>query len=112
MSYRGLNKVSKIYKYPLPRCDMAITIFEIGSTCIYVNTVDAKQGYRQISVRECDVDKLAFFVPDNKKYGFTVILFGPVNTPSFYSCLMGAFKTEWTYSSSRNFVILSFLKAC
>ena len=67
VSYRGLNKVTKIYKYPITRCDMAITIFEISSTGIYFTTVDAKQDYHQISVRECDVDILALFGPDNKK---------------------------------------------
>ena len=41
------------------------------------------------------MEKLAFFGPDNKKYGFTVMSFGPVNVPYFYSYTMGAFKTEW-----------------
>ena len=57
-------------------------------------TVDAKQGYHQVKVPDCDIKKLAFFPPD-KKYAFNVILFGPVNTPAFYTCMMGTFKVEW-----------------
>ena len=95
VSYREVNKVTKLYEYPIPRCDMAITIIELGSSGIYFITVDARQGYHQVKVRDCDVEKLAFFGPDDKKYGFTVMPFGPVNIPPFYTCVMGVFKTEW-----------------
>ena len=66
VSYRGLNKVTKLYKYNIPRCDMAFTIMELGFTGIYFITVDAKQGCHQIAVRKCDVENLAFFGPSNK----------------------------------------------
>ena len=72
---------------------MAITIIELESPGIYFITVDAKQGYHQIDVRDCNVDKLSFFGPDNKKYSFTVIHFGTINAPPFYTCMMGTFKT-------------------
>ena len=95
VSYRGLNKVTKLYEYPIPRCDMAITIIELGSTGIFFITMDTKQGYHQIAVRACDIEKLAFFGPNSKKYGFRVMPFGPVNAPGFYTCMMGTFKTGW-----------------
>ena len=95
VSYRGLNRVTKLFEYPIPRCDIAVTIFESGSGRMWIITVDAKQGYHQIKVRECDVEKLAFFGPDDKKYAFTVMPFGPVNAPAFYTCMMGSLKTEW-----------------
>ena len=60
ISYHGLNKITKIYKYPIPYCDMAVKISEIGSSKMWIITVDAKQGCHQISVRECDVEKLTF----------------------------------------------------
>ena len=66
ISYRGLNKITKIYKYSIPRCNMVVTIFEIGSSKIWIITVDTNQGYHQIGVQECDVETLAFFTPDNK----------------------------------------------
>ena len=94
VSYRGLNKVTKVYEFPIPRCDMAVTIFHTGANKMYIITVDAKQGYHQVKVRSCDVEKLAFFAPDHKKYAFTVIPFWQVNAPAFYSCMMGNFKVE------------------
>ena len=81
-------------EYHILRCDMALTLMELGSTGIFFITVYNKQGYHQISVRACDVEKVTFFGPDNKKYGFTVIPFGPVNAPLFYTCMMGKFRTE------------------
>ena len=94
VSYRGLNKVNKIYEYLIPWCDMAVTIFEIISSKMWIITVDDKQGYHQISVRKCDIENLVFFAPDSKMYEFTVMPFGPVNEPAFYSCMMGTFKDE------------------
>ena len=75
VSYRGLNNVTKIYEYPISQCDMAVTIFEIGSFKMCIIIVNAKQSCHQISVRKCDIEKLAFFAPDNKKYSFTVMPF-------------------------------------
>ena len=95
VSYCGLNKITKLYECPIPRCNMAITIIELGSTGIYFIKVDAKQGYHQVAVRACDVEKLAFFGPDNKTYGFTVMPFGLVNAPPIYIFMMGVFKMEW-----------------
>ena len=68
VSYRGINKVTELYEYPIHRCDMAITIMELGSTGIFFITVDAIQGYHQIAVKAYDVEKIAFFGPDNKEY--------------------------------------------
>ena len=40
------------------------------------------------------MEKLAFFSPDNKKDCLKVMLFGPVNGKSFYSCMMDNFKNQ------------------
>ena len=95
VSYLGINEVTKFYEYPIPRCDTAITIFQIGSSGIYFVIMDTKQGCHHIAVREYDVEKLTFFGPDHKKYGSTVTPFGPVNAPSFYMCMMENFKSAW-----------------
>ena len=60
-------------------------------------TVDTKQWYYQISVRECDVEKLACFAPNNMTYVFTVIPFGPVNAPPFYTAMIRIFQAEWMH---------------
>ena len=67
VSHRGLNKVTNIYEFPISRCDMVVTISQTGSSKLWIITVDAKKGYHQVTVRECDIEKLVFFVPDHKK---------------------------------------------
>ena len=62
---------------------------------IYFISLDARQGYYQVAVRVSDQEKLAFFTPDELKYCFTVIPFGPTNNPGFYTAMMKDFKTEW-----------------
>ena len=44
VSYRGLNKVTNLYKYHIPWCGMGIMIFQIGSAGSYFITVDTKHG--------------------------------------------------------------------
>ena len=95
VSYRGINKVTKPFEYPIPRCDDAISLFQVDSKLIWVITVDARTGYHQVLVRKCDREKLAFFTPEDDKLCFKVMPFGPVNAPGFYSCMMGDFKKEW-----------------
>ena len=46
-------------------------------------------------VRAMDRGSLVFFVPDDKKYCFKGMPFGPVNAQAFYSCIMGNLKKEW-----------------
>ena len=62
---------------------------------MWIITVDARQGYHQVSVSSIDREKLAFFAPDHKKYTFKVMPFGPTNAPTFYTCMMGNFQREW-----------------
>ena len=45
---------------------------------LIIITLDTKQGYHQFKVRDCDVEKLAFFGTDHKKYTFNVMSFGPL----------------------------------
>ena len=95
VSYRGLNAVTKPFTFPIPRCDDAISSLNVGPGDIWIITVDARQGYHQISVRNSDREKLAFFGPDGEKYTYTVMPFGPMNAPSFYTFMMHNFKKEW-----------------
>ena len=95
VSYRKLNSITKPFQYPIPRCDDAITIMVVGTNFIWIITVDARQGYHQVSVRKIDREKLAFFAPDHKKYCFKVMPFGPTNAPPFYTCMMHQLRDEW-----------------
>ena len=97
VSYRKLNSITEPFQYPIPRCDDSVTIvgIQVGGKMFFIS-LDAKQGYHQIRVKEIDQPKLAFFAPNGKKYTFTVMPFGPTNAPSFYTCMMNDFKTDWT----------------
>ena len=105
VSYRGLNAVTKPFTYPIPRCDDAIHVLNIGGVQVFLITVDAKQGYHQIAVKKSDQEKLAFFAPNHKKYTYRVMPFGPTNAPAFYTCMMVEFREEWDalfYSTLRS----------
>ena len=95
VSYRKLNSVTKPFAYPIPRCDDAIGSLNLGSGTIFIITVDARQGYHQVKVRESDKDKLAFFAPNGKKYTYKVMPFGPMNAPAYYTFMMQQFRDEW-----------------
>ena len=60
-----------------------ITLATRSAGRLYFISLDNKTGYHQISVRFADQEKLAFFAPDNKKYTFTVMPFGPRNALPF-----------------------------
>ena len=95
VSYRKLNSVTKPFQFPIPRCDDAIMIMGWGAGKIFIISLDARQGYHQVSVRKVDREKLAFFAPNDRKYCFNVMPFGPTNAPSFYTAMMKNFKDEW-----------------
>jgi len=95
VSYRKLNAITKPFEFPIPRCDDAIAIIDTGSQYIWIISLDARQGYHQVTVRKIDREKLAFFSPDDWKYTFKVMPFGPTNAPVFYSAMMKNMKYEW-----------------
>ena len=66
-----------------------------GSRKICIISMDHRQGYHQVSIKVVDRDKLEFSTPDNQKYAFYVVPFGPTNAPGFYSAMMKNFKDEW-----------------
>ena len=55
LSYCGLNKVTRPFEYPIPRCDYSISIIPVGASVLYIITVDAKQGYHQVTVYKLHV---------------------------------------------------------
>ena len=95
VSYRGLNSVTLVYSFPIPRCDEAIDNFAPGAGRLYWISVDAKSGFHQIRVRWADREKLAFAGPNGTLYTFNVMPFGPVNAPACYTVLMFLMRQEW-----------------
>ena len=96
ISYRALNRITNPFEYPIGRCDSAIEDIGDGSGFLWFISLDAVQGYNQISVRKRDQQKLAFFAPDNKKYTFSVMPFGPTNASTFYTFVTRVIQDEAT----------------
>ena len=93
--YRKLNAITKPFELPIPRCDDAIEIIDIGTQYIWIFSLDARQGYHQVTDRKIDREKLDFFSSDGWKYTFKVMPLGLTNTPEFYSAMMKNMKDEW-----------------
>ena len=93
--YLGLNKVTRLFNYPIPQCDDAIPIIAVGKSVIYIITVDKKQGYHKVIVYKLHRGKLLFLAPNYQNYTFKVTPLVPMNAPSFYTCMMGELKIEW-----------------
>ena len=96
MSYRSLNKITRPFQYSIGRCDDAIDDVGDGTGYIYYIDVDSASGYNQVSVRKIDREKLAFFSPDNEKYTWKVMPFGPRNAPPFFTCITKVMQNEAT----------------
>ena len=50
VSYRKLNGINKPFDLPITRCDDAICTVSAGLNKIWIISLDARQGYNQISV--------------------------------------------------------------
>ena len=96
ISYRGLKRSTNDFEYLITQYDVVIEDISDGNGLIYFISLDAAQGYHQIKVRSCDMNELAFFAPENKKYTFTVMTFRPRNTPTHYTMITHIIQDEAT----------------
>jgi len=94
VSFRGLNRVTNPFEFPIGRCDSAIEDVGDGSRYVYFVSLNAAQGYHQILVRKIDRNKLAFFAPNHKKYTYRVMPFGPRNAPTYYTAVTRIIQDE------------------
>ena len=83
IEYR-LNAVTRKDTFPLPRIDDLLD--QLKGKSIFT-TLDAKQGYWQISVQEESQEKTAFVTFDGL-YKFWVMPFGLCNAPATFQRLM------------------------
>ena len=96
VNYRHLNRVTKPYRFPIPRCHESIQDFGDSHGAIYTIALDAFSGFHQIACTDNAKDKLAFWGPDEQKWTYTVMPFGPTNGPPVYQGFMTMLKGHWT----------------
>ena len=84
-------EITKSFELFISRCDDAISTVGAGSNKFFIIGLDARQRYHQISVFHIYREQLNFFAPDNQKYTFLLIPFGPTNAPGFYLDLIKNF---------------------
>ena len=82
--YRGLNKITKKNRYPLPRIEELMDRLQGAK---FFTKIDLRQGYHQIRIAEPDVEKTAFRTR-YRHYEYTVLPFGLTNAPSTFMTLM------------------------
>ena len=80
VDYRGLNKITKIDRYPLPHIDELLETFR---TANWFTTLDLASGYWQVEMNEADKEKTAFIMYKGL-YEFNVMPFGLCNVPGTF----------------------------
>jgi hypothetical protein len=93
--YRKVKGTTLPFEYPIPCCKEAIEDFGDSTGQLLFISLNARSCYHQILVRACNQDKLAFFSPDNDKWTWSLMPFGPPNAPAFYTCLMHVLSAKW-----------------
>ena len=84
IDYRGLNSVTKLDTFPLPRIDDLLD--QLGKSK-YFSTLDLASGYWQIRVHRDSKEKTAFITRQGL-YQFKVMPFGLTNAPSVFQRLI------------------------
>jgi hypothetical protein len=96
VSFRRLNRVTKPFTFPIPRCADAIEdLGVVAFLILWFISLDFRQGFHQIAIRHSDQEKTAFFTPDGDKESFTVMPFGRTNEPATYTAMMFELHLEW-----------------
>jgi hypothetical protein len=91
IDFRQFNKVTIKNKYPLPRID---DLFDQLKDAKIFSKIYLRSRYHQVRIKDEDVSKTVF----KTRYGhyeFTVVLFGLLNTPIIFMCLMNGVFREY-----------------
>ena len=99
VDYRGLNSVTKLDQFPLPRIDDLLD--QLGKSR-YFTTLDLASGYWQIRVDKPSREKTAF-VTHHGLFEFCVMPFGLTNVPAVFQRLMQKVLSDLKIDDGRDF---------
>lgn len=85
VDFRRLNAITKTDRYPIPLIDELID--KLRGQSIY-STLDLRDGYWQVPMRECDREKTAFTIQGIGHFEFNVMPFGLCNAPATFQRMM------------------------
>jgi hypothetical protein len=70
VSYHTLNRKTKPFMYPIPRCADAIEDLDLHEIVLMLHwflALDCRQGFHQLWIRFCDQENTAFSTTDSDK---------------------------------------------
>ena len=100
VDYRGLNSVTKLDQFPLPRIDDLLD--QLGKSR-YFTTLDLASRYWQIRVDKPSKEKTAF-ITHHGLFEFCVMPFGLTNAPAVFQQLMQKVLSDLKTDDGRDFV--------
>lgn len=93
VNFKGLNKVTKVDKYPIPCID---TILSHLGAANYFSSADCVKGYFQLAIDERDKEKSAFR-SHKGLWQFTRVAQGMINSPATFQRCVDQILTEYLY---------------
>ena len=93
VNYIGLNQVTLVIAYPIPRFDTAAG-YQFGDGRRFW-LIDCPQGYHQILVTVLSRQNLSFAGPEVSVYRYRVMPFGQVNGLNIFIWFMHDMNFEW-----------------
>jgi hypothetical protein len=104
VNYAPLNLVTRIIPYPIPRCNSAVFV-EFGHGR-WLWLFDAPSGYHQLAVKLKSQEKLAFQGPNAIKWTYTVMPFGPTNSPTTFINFIDDGNNQWKLLASLRRIVI------
>lgn len=100
VDYRKLNSITVADPYPMPNLKEVVRVASSGTI---FSTLDVKNGFWQVPMKEADIEKTAFTVNDTH-FEFRFMPFGLVNAPKTFQRLMNDVVQDLNKEEGKRFI--------